>query len=604
MSTMAIVVLAILAAAFVLFVGGWLAPDIVALLVLVALLLTGAVAPSEAFLGFSSNAVITIAGLMVIGAGLERTGVVKWVARRLEAVIRRRYHRLLLVNTGIPGMMSGFVNIVAAATFFIPVILRLCKKMKVPQSKILLPMACTALIGANLTLIGASHNLVVNSLLTESTGAGFTFFEFTPVGVVLLVGALLYILFIGQHLLPGEQEAPEPTEVPESPDLVEVYDLEDRLFELWVAELPPADADTVGELHADREYGLTLLTLVREGEQLLFPGADAPIEEGDMLLVQGREEVAQQFADDHAEITFLGPPESEQKYPLSTGELAEAVVPPRSPAVEKSVADLELTDRYGMTTLAVYRDGRAHRTGVQDMTLEEGDSLLLYGPRDKMREFDPAKELLVYFRPGKPEVSSRQKRLGPVAVAILVSVIAVAAVGLFPIAVTAVAGAVLTVLLGIVPATKIYDAIDWRSLVLIGGMYPLGVALDQSGAASAIGEGLVAGLGPLGPIAVLGGVVLLAMALTQPIHNAAVAIIMTPIAIDAARGMEADPKAFCVGVIVACSAAFLMPYGHPAPFLVQEPGGYGAGDYLKFGTGLAIIALAVILGVVPLIWPI
>jgi len=603
MTLSAAIVLGILAVAFFLFVSGWLKPDLIAMLVLVSLVLSRAIEPDDAFLGFSSFAVITIAGLMVIGEGLQKTGVVKGVAKKLERLIRKRYNRLLLLNTAIPGVLSGFVNIVAAATFFIPVILRLAKQMKVAQSKILLPMACAALIGANLTLIGASHNLVVHSLLEDAVGEGFGFFEFTVVGLILLAAALIYIFTVGQRVLPGERQAPEPTEVPVAPDLIDVYGLEDRLFEVWVSEEPADGARTPRELELAERYGLTLLAVVREGEELLFPEADLELSDGDMLLIQGREEVVESFAEDREGFTFLGPPKGQEEYPLSTGELAEAVVPPRSPAIGKTIRELSLSEEFGMTAIAYYRDGRPHRTGPQEVELHEGDSILVYGPREKMREFDPEKKLLIYFQPGEPDVSTRLKKKAPLAVAILVLVILVAALDYFPIAVTAIAGAVAMVLFGIVKLGELYRAIDWRTLVLIGGMYPLGVALDGSGAADAVGQALIGALGDFGPLAVLGGVVALAMGLTQPIHNAAVAIIMTPIAIQAAQSMESNPKAFCVAVIVACSATFLMPYGHPAPFLVQEPGGYRAGDYLRFGAGLALITLIVILTVVPLLWP-
>lgn len=597
---MATVVLAILIISFVFFVGGWIRPDVTAMLVLASLVLTGAIDPSKVFLGFSSNAVITIAGLMVIGSAMEQTGVVKWVALRLERVIGKSRRRLLLANTAIPGMLSGFINIVAAAAFFIPVILRLCKKMKVPQTKVLMPMACTALIGANLTLIGASHNLVVHSLLKESQGKGFAFFEFTAVGAVLLVAALLYIFMIGQHLLPEGTSEPAPEEVPESTDLLAVYGLEDRIFELWLSE--SVDGLTLGDLPLE-ERGLTVLGAVRESEEFLFSGERIRLIEGDTLLVRGREEIALEIAEEREELTFLGAPHAQNEYPVSTAELSEAVVPPRSPVIGKTAGEIELLEEFGMTAVSVYREDRPRRTGAMDMKLKEGDSILLYGPRDRMREFAPEKELLIYFQPGRPEVAIAKKKWAPVAVGILAAVVVVAALGWFPIAVTAVAGAVLATLLGLVGVDDVYEAIDWRTLVLIAGMYPLGVALDTSGAADMVGQVLIGGLGGFGPVAVFAGLLVLTMTLTQAIHNAAVAVIMAPIAINAATMMESSPTGFCVGIVVACSAAFLLPYGHPAPLMVQKPGSYTNFDYFRFGFGLNVIALAVVLVMVPLMWP-
>lgn len=362
MSVSVTLVLLVLEVAFLLFVTGLLKPDIIAMLVLVSLILTGVIDPADAFEGFSSFAVIAIAGLMVIGDGLVRSGVVRWVAQHLEAIIHRKYGRLLLLNTGIPGLLSGFVNIVAAASFFIPVILRLCKQMKVPQSKILLPMACTALLGANLTLIGASHNLVVNSILQGATGRSFGFFEFSIVGIVLLAAAILYIFTLGQYLLPGDEAAPEPTQVPVSLRLAEAYALEDRLFELYVGE-ELEEAPKIGDLNF-AAYGLTLVAVVRENEQLILPRGGIELRPREMLLVQGRQDLVEKLAEEHPLLTFVGPPKSEVKYPISTAELAETVVPPRSPVIGKKVRDLNLGERFGMTAIAYYRAGAPHRTGV------------------------------------------------------------------------------------------------------------------------------------------------------------------------------------------------------------------------------------------------
>src|SRR6056297_2942527 len=583
MSSAAIVFL-VLIVSFALLVSGKLKPDIVAVLVLLSLVLTRVIEPVQAFAGFSSFAVVTIAALMIIGDGLQKTGVVDWVAKKLEKVIRKRHGRLLFVNTAVPGLLSGFINIVAAASFFIPVILRLCKEMRVAQSRILLPMACAALAGANLTLIGASHNLVVHSLLEDVQGNGFSFFEFTAVGAILLLAVIAYAFVFGRFLLPGRRETPDPEQVPVTTRLIDVYGLDDRRLEA--------------------DHRLELVTVVREGSHLKAEARDTVLKASDMLLVQGRRADAEAFAERHESLTFMGPPEMQRKYPLSTAELAEAVVPPRSPAIGRTPRELGLSDQFGLRAIAYYRDGSAHRSVAPGRPLRAGDSILFYGPRAKMREFEPEKDLLVYFKPGNAEVASTKRHLAPWAAAILVAVILVAALGWFPIAISALAGAALMVLSGIVDWRRLYDAVDWKTLVLIAGMYPLGAALQQSGGADMIGELLVNHLGGFGPLAVLGGISVLCMLLTQPMHNAAVAIIMTPIAITAADAMGSSLTGFCVAVVVSSSAAFLLPYGHPAPFLVQEPGDYKIGDYFRFGAGLNLLTLAVVLLLVPVFWPI
>ncbi|MDX1653469.1 MAG: SLC13 family permease [Brumimicrobium sp.] len=595
-------VLGVLVIAFVFFLTGWLRPDIIAMLVLLSLVIMGIIEPIDAFQGFSSFAVMAIAGLLIIGEGLERTGVVKWVARKLEGLTGKSFNRLLLINTSIPGLLSGFVNIVAAASFFIPVILRLCLKLKVSPSKVLMPMACLALCGANLTLIGASHNLVVHSLLEESQGAGFGFFEFTIVGAALLIVALLYIFVLGRKLLPERVKIEKPKEVTVTSNLIENYDLKDSLYEVWITTEYKNTAVKLSELDLEKKYGLLLIEVVREHDQFLNLEGDFELKREDLLLIKGEREVVKKFCDSYEGIAFMGPPRSQEKYPVSSAELAEAVVPPRSPVVGKTAKEMNFKKEFGLTLIGYYRNGKAYHASVSEEKLEEGDGLLFYGPRDKIRDFEPEKEILVYHKPGEPDVSSSLKKKAPLAALILVAVIGSAAANLVPISVSALAGAVLMVLTGIINPLKTYDAIDWKTLVLIGGMYPLGLALSETGASDLIGNTLIDTLGGFGPIVVMAGIVILTMILTQPIHNAAVAIIMTPIAINAAELMGTNPRAFCVAVLVACSTTFLMPFGHPAPLMVQEPGKYKGSDYIKFGLPLNILALAVILITVPLVW--
>lgn len=312
MTVPVIIVLSVLLIAFIVFVTGWLRPDLTAIMVLLVLVLTGVISPQDSFQGFSSFAVMAIAGLLVIGEGLERTGVVRWVARQLEKLTGKSFNRLLLINSATPGLLSGFVNIVAAASFFIPVILRLCLKMKVSPSRVLMPMASIALIGANLTLIGASHNLVVHSLLEEYEGAGFGFFEFTVVGASLLIMGLLYVFFAGRYLLPDKQDLDKPKKVTVTANLIRDYHLKDQLFEAWITSEFEEEDLRIQDIDLERKYGLNLLEVVREGTTFLDI-KEFIVESGDMLLLHGDEREVQKFCDSWEGITFMGPPRSQKK---------------------------------------------------------------------------------------------------------------------------------------------------------------------------------------------------------------------------------------------------------------------------------------------------
>jgi len=596
------IVLAILFLAFILFLTGILRPDSIAIFVMLSLVISGVISPEDSFVGFSSHAVMTVAGLLVITEGLKRTGVVLLVARKLENLIGRSFNRLLLINSSMPGILSAFITVMPTASFFIPVILRLCLRMKVSPSRILMPMAAIALIGANLTLIGASHNLVVHSLLQESQGTGFGFFEFSIVGICLLLASLLYIFFIGRHLLPNRQKLDNPRNSTVTANLIQEYDLKNKLFEAWVSTDLEAKHLSIAELDLYGRYGLDLLEVVREGSKFVELD-DFDLQSGDTLLLKGTEKAAKDFCEYYSGITYMGPPRAQEKYPISSAELAEAVVPPRSPVMGKTPKEINFREQYSLTVIGYYRDGKPHASYAQDVKLQEGDGLLFYGPRNAIRDFEPNKEILIYYKPGIPEVSAKKEKLAPLAAAILLAVVVSAAADLVPISVAAIGGALLMTLTGIINPVKAYEAIDWKIIILIGGMYPLGIAMVQTGTADMIGDVLVNALGGFGPLILMAGVSFLTMILTQPIHNAVAAIIMTPIAINAAELMGSNPRAFCIAVLVSCSSTFLMSVGHPAPLMVQLPGNYNAVDYLKFGLPLNIIAMAVILLVIPLFWP-
>jgi len=595
------IVLSVLVIAFMIFLSGWLRPDTIAVLVLLTLVFSGVISPEHSFLGFSSHAVMTVAGLLVITEGLKRTGVVQVVARQLEKIAGKSYNRLLLINSSVPGVLSAFMTVMPAASFFIPVILRLCLKMKISPSLVLMPMASIALIGANLTVIGSSHNLVVHSLLKDYQGDGFGFFEFSLVGLLLMGVSVIYIFFIGRHLLPDRVKLDEPKKVTVTANLIEEYDLKNGLFEAWVSN-EIDEKLSISQIDLVHKYGLHLLEVVRESSRFLSLD-NFELQNGDMLLLKGDEKSAKAFCDQYENITFMGPPESQEKYPISSAELAEAVVPPRSPVVGKTAREVNFREEYSLTVIAYYREGKPSASYSHDVKLREGDGLLFYGPRNAIRDFEPEKEILVYYKPGLPDVSAKKEKLAPLAAAILLIVVVVAAADLVPISVAAVGGALLMTLTGIINPAKVYDAIDWKIIMLIGGMYPLGLAMLQTGTADAIGDLLVETLGRYGPLAVMAGIALITTILTQPIHNAVVAIIMTPIAINAAELVGSNPRAFCVAVLVSCSSTFLMSVGHPAPLMVQQPGGYTAGDYFKFGLPLNIIAMAVILILIPMLWP-
>lgn len=596
------IVFTILALSVLMFLTEWLPSDIVAILVLVSVTAFGLVTPEEALSGLSSNAVAAIIGLTVIGAGLVRSGAIIWAADRLTSLIQGDERRLMLVSTLGPGILSGVINIVAAASVFIPAIMRLSRRIGMSPSRLLMPLAATALAGANLTIIGASHNLVVNSQLQSGGISGFGFFELAPVGMIFLITTTLYSLLLGRFLLPSlELEDAGPAYLSQD-ELVETYGLTDRIWE--VAVLPESDVvgKSLRESGLGAGYGVSVIARIRAGTTSAVTRGTAPIQAGDILLIGGRIERIRQIVE-RSHLELIGTPRSVGRFPLSEAELVEVVVPPRSPVVGHTLRELDFRNEHGLTAVAIWHASRPIRTDIGDHRLLPGDSLLLYGPRRTTRAFQPRPEYLWMNPPPEEEAPEELRHLAPYTALILLGVIVVASLGLMNVGIAALAGAAATVLLGVLSPRQAYERIGWGTVILIAGMFPLGIALRNTGGAEFIAERLIDLLEPFGTIAILAGVALITMLLTQPIHNAAVAVIMTPVAIDIAARLDSNPHAFAAAVIIAASANFLLPVGHPAPLLVQAPGRYTIANYMKFGGGLCLAAMLIIVFVVPLIWP-
>ncbi len=597
------VVFAILGFSMLLFVTGWLRADIVAVLVLVSLAVTGVLEVEEALKGFSSEAVIAIAGLLILSAGLVRSGVVRWIAERLNDIAGGSRKRLTMMSTLVPGVLSGFVSDIATVSLFIPVVLRLARKNDIHRSKLLLPIAMAALAGGNLTMIGASQNLVVNDLLRASGESTLGFFEIAPLGIALIISFAVYTLVIGQRLLPGETKKGSGESREDRTDLMRTYHLEDRLWEVLLLNDSSWVGKTVQEITVGSGHGLTVLSVVRHDEPHLLNREDFVLEKDDMLLVSGRRSRVGKLVQEYPGLKLLGHPSQPEKFPSSSGELIEVVVPPRSPAVGKTMTDLAFRSESCLTGVAIWRADNPIRTDVGTIPLQEGDGLLLYGPGDQTRSYDPNPGFLWLHKPHSEEAPRKLRHLGKWATLIMAGVIVLAGFNLLPIAVAALGGAALMVLIGILPVRLVYEHVEWRTIVLVGGMFPLGLAMEKSGAAGLVSSLIADTLGTLGPRITMIGITLIALLLTQALHGAAVAVIMTPVALDTAGLLGIEPKAFAVAVLVGAAATFLLPEGHPAPLMVQSPGSYETKDYLKFGAGLVAITLAIVAVLVPLMWP-
>jgi di/tricarboxylate transporter len=776
-------VLAILALAVILFVTERLRVDLVALLVLVSLTLTDLVTPVEALSGFSNSAVVTVWAMFILSGGLSRTGVAHLVGRQVLRLAGQSEVRLVAVMMLTTGIMSSFMNNVGVVALLLPVVMDIARRTGRPPSKLLIPLAFSALLGGLTTLIGTPPNILVSDALRDYGLRPFQLFDYTPVGLMVMLAGVAFMTLVGRHLLPARdlvKESPAQTLT----DLRQFYNLRERLFVMRL----PADSVLAGKALAESRLGsalgLNVIAIIRDGQAQLAPDPGAVLQSGDRLLVGGRlnqldelrgwghlaleddslavegristeisfaevqlsphsslvgqtlsqsdfrrsfgvnvlailrggvprrtnlqdmllqpgdtlliqgpeawlevlqdapdfdlfrpvpdaevteicplhersivvripedsvwvgKTLAESRLDDafdlrvlgivRNDITHLMPDPTEQ---LRAGDtllvagkpedlfmlrglqdleivrqaspdlhdleservgLIEVVLSPHTTLVGKTLQQLHFREKYGLSVLAIWREGRAYRSNLRDMALRFGDALLLYGLREKLKVLGSEPDFLVLTE-AVQEVPRLSK--APLAALVMGSVLLPVVLGWLPISIAAVAGATLMVLTGCLTMKEAYRFIEWEAVFLIAGMLPLGIAMQKSGAAHFLAEGMISTIGELGPLAVIAGLSILTALAAQIIPTAAVAVLMSPIALNTALDLGLSPYALMMTVALSASASFMSPVAHPANVLIMGPGGYRFTDYTKVGLPLTLVALMVVVLVLPLVWP-
>lgn len=782
MTPQIILVLAILIAAVVLFVTEWVRFDLVALLVLVVLALTGLVTDQEALRGFSNPAVITIAGVLVLSGGLYRTGIAHLVGDRVLRFAGDGAGRLTLALMVTAGLLSGIMNNIAVSALLIPVVLEISGRTRHAPSKLLIPLAFASLLGGMTTLIGTAPNILVSGAAADAGLRPFGMFAFAPVGIAALGAGIAYMALVGRRLLP---ERRQPADGATGVDLFAQFELEETLFCIQLPRGSELDGRTLVESRLGAALGLTVLAIVRAGKAVQAPASTFILRSGDRVIVEGRRSaieaaktwrrlsreeapaaedllsesvgfaeaevrpgstligqtiveadfrrrfgatvlavdrrgvvkrtrlhsvelnegdvlllrtaadrlghlleasdqlVASPIAGETAsrryrletrllqvlvpagswldgrplkearlgaaldltvleirrgderhllpdaetvlrsgdglliegrqdDLTVLqglqgleldgGEPLCLEELESSTIGFAEVTLSPRTTLIGATLQEIGFRDRYGLTVLAIERGGRAYHWNVKvrSMPLRFGDALLVYGRRSRLAQLahDPdwlvlSEEVTEAFRTGK----------APIAAATMGAVVLSVSVGLLPIYIAAPAGALLMVLTGCLTADEAYKFIEWRVLLLVAGMLALGLAMEDTGAAGLIAESILGTAGSSGSLALLAALFGVTALAAQFMPTAAVAVLMAPIALSSAAELGLSPHALLMVVAVASSCAFMSPFGHAVNLLVMGVGGYKVSDYTRVGLPLVAVLLAVVLFVLPVVWP-
>jgi di/tricarboxylate transporter len=590
MSFEIIVVLAVLALAVFLFVTEKLRVDLVALLVMALLLLSGIISPSQGLSGFSNAATITVGAMFVLSAGLFKTGAVSFLGDFVSRVFKSGFWIGIFSVMVVVAVLSAFINNTPVIAIFLPILLGVARETGISASKILMPISFASMFGGVCTLIGTSTNILVSSIAEKNGLRPFTMFEFAPLGLLMFLFGTIYLMAVGIRLIPDRRG---------SGDLVEEFALSEYLTEIV---LQP-DSTSVGEMIKDaplvHDLDLTILTIHRGEAQISLPSATERLQAGDILLV--RSDIEKIRALQEREGVQFKPQTKWGDVNLMSDEyrLIEAVIDPNSDLVGSTLQKSLFREKYGGTVLAIRHAGRLLREKLSDTVLSAGDLLLVEVKTGRIGNFKRSGDFIIT---SEMEPTEFRRNKAVFAVAIVAGVVISATLNLAPIVVTALLGAIAMILLGCLSLEEAYDAIEWKIIFLLAGVLSLGVALDQSGAAGLLSSNMIKYVGVLGPIALVSAFYLVTSILTETMSNNATAALLAPIAIATARTMDLDATPFLMAITFAASASFMTPVGYQTNTMIYGPGQYKFTDFVKVGTPLNIMFWILATIMIPLIW--
>ena len=585
-----VLLLIILVTALVLFSFEWVPADVTAIGVLVALIIFRLVPLDQAFDGFGSDTFILLLGLLIMTAALMRTGVVELVGRSLLRFTEKHPQRLLPATMSIVSAMSSFINNTAAAAFFLPVILGISQRTKISASRLLMPMAFAAILASSVTLISTSTNVVVSGLITQFGLEPISMFELTPVGLVILVAGILYMVYFGSRLIPDRET---------KQSMADTFNLRPYLAELRILPESSLDGKTLAESNLGRSFDLTVLAVIRDGVKTLHPRSDMILSAGDALLVQGLSESILKMKDVagidiQADVKFSGGDIQSEEY-----DLAEIVLLPRSPFIGRTIKGLKMRERFQFQVIAINRRTGVIHSKIADTRLQMGDVLLVQGDKSQIAALQSENAFDVL---GMVNLQRFNRRNAIVVLSIFFGAFLLGTFKVLPLPVAMLLGAFLVFVTGNISSEEAYRQVDWRVLILIGCMLTLGIAMQTTGTAQYLADLLTHLVGDLNPLWLLGGFFVLTVILTQPMSNQAAAAVVVPVAVQTALQLGLNPRAFAIMIAIAASTSFLTPL-EPACLMVYGPGRYRFLDFLKVGGLLTLIIFAIAMLMVPVLWP-
>jgi len=599
-------VLAVLLITIALFVFEVVRIDVVALSVMVLLGLLGLVPSDQLFNGFASNAVISIIAVMILGAGLDRTGVMTVVAAFILRIGGRTANRIIPLISGTVGGISSLMQNVGATALFLPVVSRISARTEIPLSRLLMPMGFCAILGGTITMVGSSPLILLNDLITASNASlppgaetleHFELFDVAPVGLSLLVTGILYFLVFGRLLLPDNTSETSAVPARTKSYFADTYGIEGDVYELLVTVDSPLVGMQVGD--AEKLEGTPRLLAIRNtDEPRMAPPADEMIWVGTILGVMGsRDEVGQFALDNHCRLqprvkTFGG------LFNPSRAGISEIVIPPGSKLIGQSIGEARLRKRYGISVLAVNRRGNVIVEHVRDQVLEAGDCLVSHSTWRDLSELQNERNFIV-----ATDIPKEEQRPHKVGYALFFFALSIGMIMFtdFRLSIALLVGALGMILTQVLSIDEAYGAVSWKTVFLVASLIPIGLAMELTGTAAWIAQKAMVLLGNLPDIAVQAVIAVLATVFTLVMSNVGATTILVPIAISIALATGANPTVYALIVALSTSNSFILPT-HQVNALIIGPGGYRVADFVRAGGGMTVIFLVVMLTAVNLVF--
>lgn len=589
MNSEQVMIVGVLVCTLALFVWDRWRFDVVAVTSLMACVVTGLVEPKAAFSGFSDAAVITVAAVLAISRALAKSGVVDLAAGKLTQISKSQFgHLVSLCLFG--AFLSAFMNNVGALALVMPVALSTARSFGYSPSAILMPLSFSTLLGGMITLIGTPPNLLISDFRAQAVGERFHMFDFAPTGLALATAGIAFIVVIGWRLIPRDRKG--------KPSDEEMFEVSHYVTEARVRDNAKSIALSVPQFEDRFDDAVLVIGIIRKERRLWGRLRFESIRPGDILLLQTDSATLQRIVKEEGlELVEKAPVEGVAG--KSAPIILEAVVTPNSWIQERSSASLNLRERWGINLLAVSRQGRPITARLRDVRFHAGDVLLIEGDENLVNE---AVTSLGCLPLANRKLLFEPRRL-TLPILLFATAILITAFGIMPAAVAFTCTVLALILVKSLRPMEVYEAIDWPVIILLGAMIPVGGALESTGTARLIAEGVAALAGHLDPVIILGMLLGATMAITPLLNNAATVVIMAPIAIGIAHQLEVSPDPLLMGVAIGASCDFLTPFGHQNNTIILGPGGYRFADFWRLGSPLEAIVIIVSLLVIPAVWP-